>query len=216
MSENTGKERTITFQMPDEDLRLAFVAAGKAGMTLGELVAAFLNDLVDGAGTRGSDERMYANMWYDRCGFQYERAMTFLMYLLEADELEDLMTDRREMQKAMEEAEALSRDIEAESNPERRISMDLERREFLDEATERSIWMKERWDDYQRACPYGDKDYDDAVLAATSWFESMERAIHGEPDIMSMDGQLADAARVAAQRNGVHRAQAKQREQEIE
>lgn len=176
MKEDLRKERTLTIQMEDDDFKLVYLAAGKAGMTPGELVAAFLNDLVDGAYTNGSDERMYAQSWYDRCGFTYGPSMTFTQYLLEVGELEDFMADRNEMQKALDDVQWFSQKIADESNQLHRVlreGMELERFAAQDDADERLAWMKERWNDYQRACPYGEKDYEAAVLAAVSWHEGM-------------------------------------------
>ena len=40
-------------------------------MSISELLENFVNDLIHGEQTNGSDERMYARAWYDRCGFTY-------------------------------------------------------------------------------------------------------------------------------------------------
>ena len=53
----------------DED-RLRLKAA-EGGMSVSELLENFANDLIHGEQTNGSDERMHARAWYDRCGFTY-------------------------------------------------------------------------------------------------------------------------------------------------
>jgi hypothetical protein len=53
----------------DEDRLRLKAAAG--GMSISELLENFANDLIHGEQTNGSDERMYARAWYDRCGFTY-------------------------------------------------------------------------------------------------------------------------------------------------
>ena len=37
--------------------------------TIGELIENFVGDLVDGTYSNGSDERMYAQQWFERCWF---------------------------------------------------------------------------------------------------------------------------------------------------
>ena len=63
----TVRERTITVKLSDEDCNRVLEAAGRGGMTVGELLEKFIADLVDGTFTNGSDERMYARKWLNRC-----------------------------------------------------------------------------------------------------------------------------------------------------
>ena len=46
------------------------------------LLENFIGDLVDGTYTNGSDERMYAENWFDRCLFSFDEYDTFLAYLI--------------------------------------------------------------------------------------------------------------------------------------
>ena len=45
----------------------------------------FISDLVGGSRTNGSDERMLAHQWFDRCWFSICHEMTFLSYLIDYD-----------------------------------------------------------------------------------------------------------------------------------
>lgn len=67
----TIKERSIPVRLSDADVERLADRAARAGMTVGELLASFVGDLVDGTYTNGSDERMYAQDWFDRCGFSH-------------------------------------------------------------------------------------------------------------------------------------------------
>lgn len=78
----TIKERTITLKLSDADCDRLLKKAGGSGLTVAELLQNFIGDLVDGTYTNGSDERMYAQDWFDRCGFGYGQK-TLLGYLLE-------------------------------------------------------------------------------------------------------------------------------------
>jgi len=78
----TIKPRSISVQLSEADCERLKEKAALGGMTPGELLSAFVGDLVDGTYSQGSDERMMANDWYDRCGFEETAPRNFLRYLL--------------------------------------------------------------------------------------------------------------------------------------
>jgi hypothetical protein len=63
------KDRELRLTLNDEDAERLSNIAGVHGLTIKELLENFVADLVDGAGTNGSDERMYIDRWFDRCWF---------------------------------------------------------------------------------------------------------------------------------------------------
>ena len=65
----TIKERAITLKLSDADVERIFKKAGATGLTVPELLQNFIGDLVDGTYSNGSDERDYAQRWFDRCWF---------------------------------------------------------------------------------------------------------------------------------------------------
>lgn len=67
----TIKERTIKLKLSDADVDRLAMKAAEAGMTMEELLVSFIGDLVCGTYSNGSDERMYAEAWYERCGFSF-------------------------------------------------------------------------------------------------------------------------------------------------
>lgn len=78
----TIRERNIGVRLSDADCRRIAEKAARVGMTVEELIASFIGDLVDGTYTNGSDERMYAQRWFDRCGFQMMAEETLLSWLV--------------------------------------------------------------------------------------------------------------------------------------
>lgn len=78
----TIKGRTITLQLSDADVSRIAEKAGLAGLTVEGLLENFVGDLVHGTYSNGSDERMYAERWFDRCGFEMMADHTFLRFLL--------------------------------------------------------------------------------------------------------------------------------------
>lgn len=78
----TIKERNITVKLSDADCERLVKKCGEHGLTVGELIANFVGDLVYGTYSNGSDERMYAEQWFERCWFGMFPEKTLLNHLL--------------------------------------------------------------------------------------------------------------------------------------
>ncbi|MFT9075945.1 molecular chaperone GrpE [Ethanoligenens sp.] len=82
----TIKERNIALKLSDADVERLFIKAGGAGLTVSELLENFIGDLVGGTYSNGSDERDYAERWFDRCWFSMGFGdFTFLQWLISND-----------------------------------------------------------------------------------------------------------------------------------
>ena len=68
----TIKDRTLILKLSDADCDRILQKAAGCGLTVSELLASFIGDLVDGTFTNGSDERYLAEDWFNRCGFERE------------------------------------------------------------------------------------------------------------------------------------------------
>ena len=68
---DTIKERTFQIRLSDADVKRIFDQAGKVNLSPEELLENFIGDLVDGTYSNGSDERMLAHEWFERCGFNF-------------------------------------------------------------------------------------------------------------------------------------------------
>ena len=79
---NERKERQITVRLSDEDCTSLMNKCGEHGITINELFENFAGDLAGGSYTNGSDERMLANKWFDRCWFGLFPQKTLLNHLL--------------------------------------------------------------------------------------------------------------------------------------
>lgn len=78
-------------ELTDSTLTAFFEMCYRNGTDPAEVLAGFINDLVCGEYTRGSDERMYAQQYFDRCCYDLGAQHTFLRYLLNYDELQTLL-----------------------------------------------------------------------------------------------------------------------------
>ena len=79
----TIKDRTLILKLSDADCDRILQKAAGCGLTVSELLASFIGDLVDGTFTNGSDERYLAEDWFNRCGFERDDKRTLLWHLLE-------------------------------------------------------------------------------------------------------------------------------------
>lgn len=99
----TIRARIIRLELSDADVERIWKKAGSVNLTVSQLLESFIGDLVDGTYTNGSDERMYANQWFDRCGFGMFPDKTFLGYLIEYGCLEDVLEKWEDIKTAKEE-----------------------------------------------------------------------------------------------------------------
>lgn len=84
----TIRPRNISIALSDKDCERITNKASIYNMTVSELLAAFIGDLISGTYSRGSDERMLANEYFERCSFSWEIQNSFLNYLIECDTID--------------------------------------------------------------------------------------------------------------------------------
>lgn len=131
----TIKERNIVLKLSDADCERISKKAGKCGLTVGRLLESFVGDLVNGTYSNGSDERMYAEQWFERCGFGMFPEETLLKYLLEYghnignfidayDELKDYEANPEKYADEVEEAKELGEEM---------LSFEEEYHDYIDE-----------------------------------------------------------------------------------
>lgn len=123
----TIKPRQFNLNLSDADMKRIFEKASTCNITVEYLLESFIGDLIYGTYSNGSDERMYAENWFERCGFSWMYEKTFLVHLLRHDFLEnvigiweDIQVFKEELQYSKEapteftkeEIEALKNDLE--------------------------------------------------------------------------------------------------------
>lgn len=69
--------------MSEEDCKKIAELCGAHNLTVTELVESFLSDLTYGTQTNGSDERLYAKAWFNRCYPQLMCEETLLKAIIE-------------------------------------------------------------------------------------------------------------------------------------
>lgn len=78
----TIKPRTFCLNLSDADVERLYEKAELGGVTPEQLLESFIADLVDGTYSNGSDERMYANQWFERCDVAAQCERTFLAFVM--------------------------------------------------------------------------------------------------------------------------------------
>lgn len=163
----TIKSRTFTLKLSDSDIEKLFLKTGKSGITPEELLENFIGDLLDGTYSNGSDERMYANQWFDRC-FCMNENKSFLKYLLneygdyaikEIYELtKDLHTNKEELKYCSEEAVILIEKDIAECEKE----------------------LKEYEKYYEEYAKLNSecKSFDEEIALIVEWYENMNKSMN--------------------------------------
>lgn len=87
----TIKPREITINLSDADVERLFAKAYSNGITPSMLIEGFLGDLLDGTYSNGSDERMLADEYFERCGYGMGAEHTFLRWALDCGCCDDII-----------------------------------------------------------------------------------------------------------------------------
>lgn len=79
---SNARKYKLEIELSDKDAEKLLELAGSHGLTVSMLVKSFLNDLVNGDQSNGSDERDLAEQWFNRCCFGMFPDETFLHFLI--------------------------------------------------------------------------------------------------------------------------------------
>ena len=159
---------TIEINLSDADVKRISEKAEGHGLTVPELIKNFIGDLVDGTYSNGSDERMYANEWFDRCYFGAVPDYTFLKYLIEQGDVERVIEALKFIEEGKQTIAELKEDIaemEARLNDKEcaEISYDKEwlewKKGILQDEQDDIASFKETIDNYWQGYLSDKKDY---------------------------------------------------------
>ena len=98
----TIKDRTLIIKLSDADVLRVCKRAGAHAVTVAEIVECYLQDLVCGTYTNGSDERIYANMHFNRCHYEQHAFFNYLIALGELEEYLENIDTASDLQKDVE------------------------------------------------------------------------------------------------------------------
>ena len=104
------KERTFILKLSDADVKRFAEKAAIAELTMEDLLSSFIGDLVCGTHSKGSDERMLAENWFERCGYGRDK-YTLLHYLIEYDEVDEFLERKKWEEDCREQVRLWEKDI---------------------------------------------------------------------------------------------------------
>lgn len=89
----TIKPRTFEVKLSNADVIRLYEKAFSNGITPEELIADYLGDLLDGTYTRGSDERLFASQYFDRCCYEFnpKSLIQWALYEYRAEDLKEAL-----------------------------------------------------------------------------------------------------------------------------
>ena len=85
------KSRKLDLELSSSVCDNLLLLCGRHNITVAELLESFINDLVDGECSNGSDERRLAEEWFDRCYFSWDLEETLLRYLIRGYDAEEFI-----------------------------------------------------------------------------------------------------------------------------
>lgn len=159
------RERTIKVKLSDADCERLTNLCGRHNMIIGELLENFIGDLVGGTYSNGSDERMYANMWFRRCYFSWSADETLLRYMLDMWDVEDFLTLCDEIDHYKEHPEEYEDDI-ADAKA----------------CNEELLWFEREYNDYIEGYvqKHPEADMQKEIEAIRKWYSEKEQLLGNE------------------------------------
>lgn len=119
----TIKARPLMLNLSDKEVGYLFLKAASVGLTVEELLENFIHDLIGGTFSNGSDERMLAESWFDRCQFGLV-GQTFLQHLVETDKLDEVWDKWQDYQSCTSDLDDPDTDLTPEELTECRLDAD--------------------------------------------------------------------------------------------
>ena len=164
----TIKPRTITIDLSDADCERISDQAARYGLTVGELLKNFIGDLVDGTYSNGSDERMYAEQYCQRCWYSWmnENLLSHLNTYSDVEEYLDLIDNIEDGKKDL---------AEYEKNPDK---FDEEEIGFVKDDLEG--WEQEKKEILEDWKPDYKVDMDEEIAICRKWLAEREAMKEGK------------------------------------
>ncbi len=169
----TIKGRTLVLQLSDADITRLCEKAASVGLTAEKLLESFIGDLVNGTYSNGSDERMYADGWLCRCGFEMSSEYTFLRHLINWGLLESFLESHESIQTDQAELADYEQATDKDAG-------DLEEMDCIREniGYHQKI-LAELYDDYLKVSKNGpEKNFDEAIRAVLEWDQARTKLLN--------------------------------------
>lgn len=166
----TIRERTLTLRLSDADVKRICKKAGSVGLTVSELIENFIGDLVCGTYSNGSDERNYADNWFERCCFDLAANPTFLRYSLSNYFFEDVIELYNDIQEEKEYLADLETAPMQEDKLEEKAAIE-ENIKFLNEQ------LQEYFNEYRKSWKMNRTSLEKEMKIILEWYQQYENLL---------------------------------------
>lgn len=172
----TIKERTLIIKLSDADVLRVCEKAGAHNITVAEMVESYLQDLVCGTYTNGSDERDNARAYFERCYYGLYPEHTFLHYLIEWGSLQEYLENLDTAQDIQEDI-AIYKKIEEPDTDEQ-----AELEALQEDLEEVQGYIADYYKEYCASCHNREPEpLEDAQCSVLKWYAEY-KAMKGEAD----------------------------------
>lgn len=157
------KERTVTLNLTDEDCERVSELCALNDVSVSELLANFIGDLVGRSSSHGCDERVFAQAYFDRCCYDVYGQETLLKWLIrESIDIKEFLELTDELASAYEELR------EYEQNPE-------DYAEDIECMKQVISYKEEELDEYRAGYPLRCLTWEEEVANVRKWFDGLQQ-----------------------------------------
>ncbi len=102
------KKRSFTLELTDKETAAFIEMCFRDGTTPTEVLEGFICDLTEAERTRGSDERMLATQYYERCGYgfffsgEHHTFTQWLLYDYRMEDIAEALDDIKDLEKEVQ------------------------------------------------------------------------------------------------------------------
>lgn len=214
----TVRERKYEIRLSDADVERLAKKALSYNLSATELLENFIGDFVNGTHTNGSDERMYAEQWAERCWFALDEPDKNMIHFFFGDnmfgrEFSELEEIKESIEDEKRTIASLEEDIANPEDWEQITHWDVNKGEYVDSYSSvdeyisdciRAIENEKQWllgaekelEDLKKdfADYMGDAVYewDDQVEKCNKWYEENIKNLIESSDILSKAVKVED------------------------
>lgn len=166
----TIKDRTLIIKLSDADVLRICKKAGAHNITVAEMVESYLQDLVCGTYTNGSDEREFARSYFNRCPYGSYPENTFLHYLIDWGSLQGYLENLNTLQDLQEDIKRYKEIAEPTTDEQEELET------LQEDVEEVKGYIADYYKEYCESCHDGEPEpLKEAQASVLKWYEAYKK-----------------------------------------